>query len=62
LYLSAFNPPLYAGRKVEGFYVSTSTVGVFEHVLEATKTFTLLLVDSVTACSGPATVNMGVKG
>jgi len=32
--MSALNPPLHAGRLVKGFYVSTSTVGTFEHVLE----------------------------
>lgn len=60
--MSALNPPLYAGRLVEGFYVATSTVGGFFHVPEATKTVSLLKVDVVSACSGPATVNMGVKG
>jgi len=60
--MSAFSPPLFAGRLVKGFYVSTSTVGTFEHVVEATDTTTLLKVDSVSACTGPATVNMGVKG
>lgn len=62
--MSALNPPLYAGRKVKGFYVATSTIGSggFFHVPEATETFTLLKVDDVSACSGPATVNMGVKG
>lgn len=60
--MSALNPPLYAGRKVKGFHVSTSTVGEFEHVLETTDTHSMLKVDSVSACSGPATVNMGVKG
>jgi hypothetical protein len=62
--MSALNPPLHAGRLVEGFYVATSTVGNggFFHVLETTKTKTLLKVDDVSACSGPATVNMGVKG
>jgi len=60
--MSALNPPLYAGRKVKGFYVATSTLGGFEHVVEATDAHSLLKVDSVSACSGPATVNMGVKG
>jgi hypothetical protein len=60
--MSALSPPLYAGRLVKGFYVSTSTVGGWEHVLEATNTVTKLNVDDVSACSGPATVNMGVKG
>jgi len=60
--MSALNPPLYAGRLVKGFYVGTSTVGGFFHVPETTTTVTLLKVDVVSACSGPATVNMGVKG
>jgi len=64
--MSAFNPPLYAGRKVEGFYASTvnweTAKSVTLHVLETSKTSTLLKVAAVTACSGPTTVNMGVKG
>jgi hypothetical protein len=60
--MSALNPPLYAGRKVKGLYVGTSTIGGHNHVLETTDTFTMLKVDDVSACAGPATVNMGVKG
>jgi hypothetical protein len=32
------------------------------YVSEDTKTFSMLKIAEVTACSGPATVNMGVKG
>lgn len=40
--MSALNPPLYKGRLVKGFYVSTSTLETFHHVLETENTFTLL--------------------
>jgi len=60
--MSALSPPLYAGRLVKDFYVSSSTVGKFHYVLEATTTVTKIKVDNVAACSGPATINMGVKG
>jgi len=32
--MSALNPPLYAGRRVKGFYVSTSTFLEFNYVTE----------------------------
>jgi hypothetical protein len=34
----------------------------FTFVKEDEVTHTLLKIDDVSACSGPATVNMGVKG
>lgn len=67
IYFSAFNPPLFAGRRVKGFYVSTASHDTdncikVQHVTEDEETFSMLKIAQVTACSGPAVVNMGVKG